>query len=87
MSKGRWVAEPFQYHQGGRVARRWRWRRIRRGARLPAGWRELHDEAARVMGSPDQGESDPRLYPVIPTGGGNDRLLCNYEAKRHSPTC
>ena len=74
-SKGRWVAEPFQYHQDGRVARRWRWRRIRRGARLPTGWRELSGVDARVTESPGRGESDPGLYPVVPTGGGASRVL------------
>ena len=69
-SKGRQVAEFSQYHQDGRVVRRWRWRRIGREARLSAGWRELRSVDARVMESPDQGEIDPGLNPLIPTGGG-----------------
>ena len=71
-SSVRWVAEPFQYQQGGRVARRWRWRRLQRDARLPQGWRELHGDRDTAMESPGRDGSDPGLYPVEPAaqGGG-----------------
>ena len=69
-SSVRWVAEPFQYQQGGRVARRWRWRRLQRDARLPQGWRELGGDRDTAMESQDRDGSDPGLYPVEPAGQG-----------------
>ena len=69
-SSVRWVAEPFQYQQGGRVARQWRWRRLRRDARFPQGWRELDGDHDTAMESQDRDGSDPGLYPVEPAGQG-----------------
>ena len=62
------MADPFQYQQGGRVARRWRWRRLRRDAQLPQGWRELGGDHDTATESQERDRSDQGLYPVEPAG-------------------
>ena len=52
--RDRWLDEPYQCHQGGRVARRWRWRKV------------LHEAGARRVERPQRrdrtsdGESGPQ---------------------------
>ena len=61
----RWLAEPYQCRQGGRVARRCKWRKIRDGDPVPQGWRDLNGETGQAMANPDPDANDPRLYPVV----------------------
>ena len=77
--RDRWLAEPYQCHQGGRVARRWRWRKVLRGEPVPEGWRDLNGETGRAMANRDPNENDPGLYPVAPSSDSGVRVVLGDE--------
>ena len=77
--RDRWLAEPYQCHQGGRVARRWRWRKVLRGGPVPEGWRDLNGETGRAMANRDPNENDPGLYPVAPSSDSGVRVVLGDE--------
>ena len=77
--RDRWLAEPYQCHQGGRVARRWKWRKVLSGEPVPEGWRDLNGETGRAMANPDPNRSDPGLYPVAPSSDSGVRAVLGDE--------
>ena len=77
--RDRWLAEPYRCHQGGCVARRWRWRKVLRGEPVPEGWRDLNGETGRAMANRDPNENDPGLYPVAPSSDSGVRVVLGDE--------
>ena len=77
--RDRWLAEAYQCHQGGRVARRWRWRKILDGEPVADGWRDLSGETGRAMATRDPNASDPGLYPVAPSSDSGVRAVLGDE--------
>ena len=77
--RDRWLAELYQCYQGGRVARRWRWRKILDGEPVPEGWRDLSGETGRAMANRDPNANDPGLYPVAPSSDSGVRAVLGDE--------
>ena len=77
--RDRWLAEPYQCHQGGCVARRWRWRKVLRGEPVPEGWGDLNGETGRAMANQDPNENDPGLYPVAQSSDSGVRVVLGDE--------